>query len=215
MPDRSPIRLAVVTGAHPFDVPGFHALFRGHDDIDSYPQDFENWVHDWGRARRSYDVTLFYNMHMDQPDGAFRDAIEELIQRSRGVFVLHHALLAWPQLETWSRIVGIQDRSFSYHPEQTLQVDVALPEHPIVREVQSWSMPEETYIMAEPDAESTVLLTTSHPLSMRPLAWIRQVGETPIFCLQCGHDRRAWEHPSYREVVGRAIRWCAGRLERV
>jgi len=37
----TPIRVAVVTGGHPFDVPSFHALFRGHGDIDAYPQDFE------------------------------------------------------------------------------------------------------------------------------------------------------------------------------
>jgi len=208
----SPVKVAVVTGNHPFDVPGFHHLFRGHADIDAYPQDFDNWVHDWGQVRRSYDVTLFYNMHMDQPQGPFREAIAELRRRSQGVFVLHHALLAWPGLLEWNEVVGIEDRSFTYHPEQMLTVEVAAPEHPIVRGLEAWTMPEETYVMAEPGAGSTVLLSTRHPLSMRSLAWTRQAGEALVFCFQCGHDRRAWEHPAFREVAARGIRWCAGRL---
>lgn len=207
------IKLAVVTGAHPFDVPGFHELFRGHPDIDPYLQDLENWVHDWGQVRRQYDVTLFYNMHMDMPAGPIREALEELPMRPQGVFILHHALLAWPNLPVWSDLVGIKDRSFAYHPEQTLTVQVANPQHPIVRGLTPWTMPEETYVVAEPDADSEVLLTTDHPLSMKSLAWTRQCGQARVFCFQCGHDRRAWEHPSFREVVARAIRWCAGRLD--
>lgn len=213
MASTEPIKLAVVTGAHPFDVPGFHALFRGYPDIDPYFQDLENWVHDWGHVRRQYDVTLFYNMHMDMPGGPIREALEELPERPKGVFILHHALLAWPDLPVWSDLVGIKDRSFAYHPEQMLPVQVAKPHHPVVGGLTPWTMPEETYIVAEPDAASEVLLTTDHPLSMKSLAWTRYCGQARVFCFQCGHDRRAWEHPSFREVVARAIRWCAGRLD--
>ncbi len=208
----TPIRVAVVTGAHPFDVPGFLGLFRGHEDVDAYPQDFENWVHDWGHVRRGYDVTLFYNMHMTPPEGPFRQAIEDLLERPKGIFVLHHALLAWPDLEAWNQVVGVLDRSFGYYPDQTLRVEIAAPEHPIVRGLQPWEMIEETYTMAEPEPDSTVLLAADHPRSMRALAWVRRAGEAPVFCFQCGHDRRAWEHPSFRSVVAQGIRWCAGRL---
>ncbi|NLI00719.1 MAG: ThuA domain-containing protein [Chthonomonadales bacterium] len=211
-PQASRIKLAIVTGGHPFDVPGFHALFRGHADIDPYPQEFDNWVHDWGHVRRIYDVTLFYNMHMDEPTGPFREAIEELRDRPQGVVVLHHALLAWPKLEAWNDMVGVADRSFGYHPEQALPVRVASPDHPITRDLSDWEMPEETYVMADPGNDSQTLLTTDHPLSMRSLAWTRRSGLAPVFCFQCGHDRRSWEHPSFREVLARGIRWAAGRL---
>lgn len=207
-----PIKLAVVTGGHPFDVPSFHSLFRGMGGIDAYPQDFDNWVHDWGEVRRSYDVTLFYNMHMDMPEGPFREAIEDLRRRPQGVLVLHHALLAWPLLDAWTDIVGMPDRSFGYHMGQTVTLDVAATDHPIVRGLGSWTMPDETYTMADVGHDSTVLLTIEHPLSMKTAAWTRRSGQAPVFCLQSGHDRLAWEHPSFREVVSRGIRWCAGRL---
>jgi hypothetical protein len=212
VPSPEPVRVAVITGGHPFDVPSFHALFRGHDDIDAYPQDFENWVHDWGQVRRSYDMTLFYNMHMDLPEGPFREAIEDLRERPKGIFVLHHALLAWPKLDAFTNIVGIPDRSFGYHMGQTVRVDIADQEHPIVSGLEPWEMPDETYTMADAGEGNTVLLTIDHPLSMRTAAWTRRSGRAPVFCLQCGHDNLAWQHPSFREVVARGIRWCAGRL---
>jgi hypothetical protein len=209
---QAPIKLAVITGGHPFDVPGFHNLFRGHADIDPYLQDFDNWVHDWGQVRRQYDATLFYNMHMNQPDGPFREAIEDLHQRPQGVIILHHALLAWPELDAWAELVGLPDRSFGYHMEQTLRVEIADADHPITRGLEGWEMPEETYTMADAGPDNRILLTASHPLSLRTIGWTRQVGDAPVFCFQCGHDRRAWEHPTFREVVARGIRWAAGRL---
>jgi len=210
-PTADPIKLAVVTGGHPFDVPRFHALFRGRPDVDAYPQEFDNWVHDWGQVRRQYDVALFYNMHMDLPTGPYREAIEDLAARPQGVVILHHALLAWPELQAWTDLVGIADRSFGYHMGQTIRLDVAA-DHPITNGVSSWEMPEETYTVAEPGADNQVLLIAEHPLSMRSLAWVRQCGHARVFCLQCGHDNLAWEHPYYREVLIRGIRWAAGRI---
>ncbi len=209
----SPIKVAVVTGGHPFDVPRFHALFRGNPEIDAYPQDFDNWVHDWGQVRRAYDVTLFYNMHMNLPEGPFREAIEDLATRPQGVVILHHALLAWPELDVWTRLVGIEDRSFGYHMEQTISIDIAQPDHPITQGLGSWQMPDETYTMADAGPDSDSLLTAEHPLSMRTIAWTRRIGPTPVFCLQSGHDHRTWEHPSFRTVLHRGILWVAREAE--
>lgn len=206
------IRVAVITGGHPFDVPGFQALFEGPDDIEAYPQEFSNWVHDWGNVRREYEVNLFYNMHMDPLDGPYREAVEELRRRRKGIFVLHHALLSWPELEAWNDIVGIQDRSFGYDVEQEVHVDIAEPSHPIVQGLEPWDMPDETYTMADAGTDSRVLLTVEHPRSMTTIAWTRRSGDAPVFCLQSGHDARTWTNPSFREVVHRGIRWCAGRL---
>lgn len=208
----TPLRIAVITGGHPFDVPTFHKLFRGHEDIDAYVQDFENFVHDWGQVRTVYDALVFYNMHMDKPDGPFLSALDELGQTSQGVFVLHHALLAWPQVESFGNLVGVGDRSFGYHMGQTIRVDIADPTHPITAGLQSWEMGDETYTMADAGADSRVLMTVDHPKSMRTVAWTRMHGAARVFCFQCGHDRLAWEHPTFREVVARGIRWCSGRL---
>ena len=59
--------VAVVTGRHPFDVPGFHAVFRSMPTVDYYLQHMEDFVSDAGGVRNEYDVVLFYHFHQPTP----------------------------------------------------------------------------------------------------------------------------------------------------
>jgi hypothetical protein len=213
------ITVAVITGQHPFDVPAFHALFRSIPEIDFYPQHLEDFVSDAGGVRRDYNVLLFYHFHQANPgaeqgwwERGTREALEQLGETRQGIFVLHHAILAFPKWPLWSEIVGIADRSFQFDVGQELFVEIADPGHPITRDLQSWRMVDETYLMANADEGSHVLLTTNHPRSMRTLAWTRQHKHARVFCCQSGHDARAYANESFRTVVSRAVQWLAGRL---
>ncbi len=215
----APIKTAVVTGEHPFDVPGFQAVFRGIPSIDFYPQHLDDFVADWGQVRRSYDVVLFYNFHQRTPGAqeswwnqGMRVVLEELGSSTQGIFVLHHAILAFPQWQLWSDICGIQDRSFVHHPDETVRIDVAAPGHPITPEPASWTIVDETYTMDEPAEGSNILLTTANPRSMAAIAWTRQYGQSRVFCFQSGHDNRVFADPGFRTIVARGIAWSAGRI---
>ena len=68
-----PLRVAVITGGHPFDVVGFHRLFRALRGCDVYIQALEDWAADVRRAGNLYDVLVFYHMHTALPqDGPAR-----------------------------------------------------------------------------------------------------------------------------------------------
>jgi len=218
-PASDAVRVAVVTGSHPFDVPAFHALFRAMPGVDAYVQHMEDWAADWGQVRTAYDTVVFYNFHQQAPSGAepwpgaaVKAAIEELGATPQGIVVWHHALLAFPGWEPWARLVGIAERGFGYYPGETLEVRIAAPEHPIVQGVAPFTIVDESYTMNEPGAGNEVLLTTEHPKSMRSLAWNRQHGSSRVVCLQLGHDAVAWENPGFREVMLRSVLWSAGRL---
>ena len=73
-------------------------------------------------------------------------------------------------------------------------------------------MVDEIYRMGGPSADSKILLATRHPHSMRALAWARESGGQRVVCYQAGHDHQASTHPSYRTMIERSIRWCAGRI---
>jgi hypothetical protein len=180
--------------------------------VDAYLQEFDNWFHDWGQVRRSYDVPLFCRMHTDLPEGPYREALQDLSPRPQGVVILPRALLAWPGLEASPCMVGIPARAFGYYMEQTIRADVAQSEHPIVQGIAAWDMPDETYTMASAGTDSEVILTATHHLSMHTTGRTRRVGESQCFCFQTGHDQRAQEHPSFREVLGRGVRRTVGRL---
>jgi len=215
----TPLKVAVIEGWHPFDVVGFHALFRSIKGIDPYHQAVENWAIDCAGMRKKYDVLVFYNMNQKMtPECDFcRPALEAAVKElgdtaGQGIVVLHHAILAYPESAEWTRLVGIPQRKFGFFNEQTYPVEIAAPKHPIVKGIAPWEMFDETYTMDSPGDGSEALLTTAYEKSMRVLAWTRQHGSSRVFCLQMGHDARSWTVPQFQKVLGRGIQWAAGRL---
>ncbi len=216
-----PIRVAIVTGGHPFDVPSFAAVFRAMPDVDAYVQHLEDFTSDVAGRARGYEVVVFYNMTKLKPtdqlawyEGKTFTALEALGERTQGILVLHHALLAFPEWELWSQIVGMRKRRIeSYHMGQEVFVHVADPTHPVTSGLSDWTITDETYLMgpAEPADGNHLLLTTDNPTSTPTLAWARTFRNSRVLCYQSGHDARAFEDASFRRFVHQGIRWLAGR----
>ena len=182
------VKAAVVTGGHDYDVPGFHALFRAVDGVDAYIQNLEDFATSSEANRSGYDVIVFYNFHQATPpaDGSgykqrVHDVLEALGGAEQGIVVLHHAILAYPGWALWSEIVGIADRRFDYHDDQRVTSRIADADHPITCNLSDWQMIDETYKMADPGADSEVLLTTDHPKSMKTIAWTRPYRSSAAF----------------------------------
>ena len=208
LPSSDKITTAVITGDHSFDVPGFHAIFRDIAHADCYIQHQDNFLADVASVRREYDVLLFYNMPRELPGDAGRKALEELGTTGQGIFLLHHAILSYPDWPFWSDLVGIADRSFGYHHGEQLHVDITDGSHPITDGLEAWDMVDETYTMDSPG--DGVLLSIEHPRSMKAIAWTHQFKSSRVFCFQSGHDNETYVDPNFREVISRGIRWCAG-----
>ncbi len=208
------IRTAVVTGSHTFEVPPFINLFRSIPEIDFYPQHMEDFVGDRGNFRQTYDVIVFYNFQQPTPevDSKMRTSLETLGKNQQGILVLHHALLAFRQWDFWSDLVGIPERGMGYHHDQTIQVKIANPTHPITQGLKPWTLVDETYTINDAtEPENDILLTTNHPQSMRTLAWTRQFKQARVFCYQSGHNHTAFDDPNFRTVLRRGILWLAQR----
>ncbi len=216
-----PIKTAVITGNHAFDVPAFTRLFRVLPNVNAYIQSLSNFAADAGRVRDWYDVVLFYNFHQGAPASAEEESglgdrvwktLERLGETRQGIVVLHHALLAFRDWPFWSDIVGIEERGFGYHDDQHLEIEVADPSHPITQGIRGWEMVDETYTVNEPEPDCQVLLTTDHPRSMRALAWTHTFKQARVFCYESGHDAKAFDNINFQTVLGRGIAWAARRL---
>ncbi|MBT3266913.1 ThuA domain-containing protein [Candidatus Poribacteria bacterium] len=203
--------VAVITGDHAFDVPNFHALFRAMPSVHAYIQPMQDFVDDAGRVAADYDVVLFYNFHQTTPAEGSRElaALQGIVERGQGLLVLHHAVLAYLKWPWWADVVGVQERGFGFDHGQTLDVDVLDRDHAITAGLEPWTMIDETYSMDSCGDDSHALLATDHELSMKTLAWTRQVGDSRVFCLQSGHDNDTWKEPAFRRVVEQGIAWCA------
>lgn len=220
MPTDKPVTVAVVTGGHSYDVMNFHRLLGGLDGVDAYVQHMDDWASSPDEVRDAYDVVLFYTMLMETPPaeglpwycGDPRGAVEHLGETRQGILLLHHAILAWSEWPVWDRIVGIEKREFDYFLDQTVTIEVADDAHPITAGLSGWTMGDETYRVAEPADDSRILLTLDHPESMKSICWVRRHRQSPVLCLQSGHDNVTWREESFRTVLRRGILWCAGRL---
>lgn len=213
------IELAVVTGGHWFEVRGFHQLFRSLPHINATIQHMEDFGSSLPSERLTYQVVLFYNMQMptpqDSPNPAAREkpltALEQLPLSGQGIILLHHALMAYPRYPLWDMLVGMSGRDqFTYDHDQHFTIEIKDADHPISRGLAAWQIEDETYVLPEPGEGSQVLFSTNHPRSMRALGWVRLVQRARVFNFQPGHDRRAWQNPTFRTVLSRAVHWCAG-----
>lgn len=235
----SKIKVAMITGHHPYDVINFQQMLRSFPDIDFYPQHLEDFAQDiqWSSDSWSspeYDVIAFYNYQQSTPssegDQFSRDirvewervdvkgSLEALGENGQGILMLHHALTAFPKWQYWLDICGMGDTTKAYQPgaesrtDQDLHIEVVDPDHPITRGMESWDMIDETYNFADTGEGSEVLLRVDHPQSMNTIAWTRKHKEARVFCLQSGHDNQTFTDPNFRKVLGRGVHWLAGTI---
>jgi type 1 glutamine amidotransferase len=222
-----PIKVAMITGHHDYDVVRFQQMLRSFPDIDFYPQNLNDFVQDTQQEpphREQYEVLAFYNFQRVTPgDGEsdfsheMKGPLEQLGESEQGILMLHHALTAFPRWQYWLDICGMGDTTRPHHPGPPGRVekqrfDAVGPDHPVTRELTSWEMVDETYNLPDATEGSEVLLTTEAPGSMRTIAWTRKHRNARVFCYQSGHDDRAYSDPQFRTILGRGVRWLAGRI---
>ena len=223
------IKTAVITGEHQYDVVGFQSMLRSLPEIEAYSQNMWDFVFDSARGPGTYDVLVFFNWHQSTPaekDGKLEPGtskqsgggLKEILEGIRrdgdqGIFLLHHALVAFPERSLWRELSGMRSKggTVPYALEQTVRIDVVDTEHPITATLEPWDIVDETYIIDDADEDSHILLTTDHPQSMKTIAWTRTFGKARVFCYQSGDDNQAYSNPGFRTVVGRGIQWLAGR----
>ena len=203
------MKIAVVTGEHPFQEKEFDAVFESMDGIEFVREDLADFIKD--PDREHYESVVFYNFHRKNPDPETAEAIISLGDKGQGLVILHHAILAFPEWDEFIPICGIEDRGFGYHIGERLIVHVADADHPITAGVTDWEMTDETYSMKSPGEDSHMLLTTHHPKSMEVIGWTRIYRNSRVFCFESGHDNDTYAVPQFREVLTRGIKWVAGR----
>ncbi len=222
--DANRIRVLLITGGHDFEQQPFYALFDSMPDVvttkTAYPAAADLFRPE---LAADYDVIVFYDMWAQGITPQQQAGLVQLLQRGIGVVALHHTLAAHKDWPEYARIIGgkyytedtvVDGRTIprcEYQHDQDIPVTVADTEHPITRGLTPFQIHDETYKGYDVDPNSHVLLTTDHPQSSKQLAWVRTHENSRVFYMQLGHDHFAYEHPSFRQLVTRAIRWTAGR----
>ncbi|MBN1853310.1 MAG: ThuA domain-containing protein [Pirellulales bacterium] len=218
------IRVLVVTGGHGFEEEPFAALFAAIPDIaathTTYPSVAEKLA---PPLTKDFDVLVLYDMWAQGITPEQQAAFVALLNQGIGVVGLHHTLAAHQKWDEYTKILGgkfyteertIDEKTFpagtAIHGQE-LQIHVADSDHPITRGLENFTIHDETYGGFHVEPGVHLLLSTDHPQNNREIAWTTAYGKSRVCYIQLGHDHFAYEHPSYRTLVARSIRWAAGK----
>ena len=207
-----PLKVLVIAGGHGYPVPAFRKVFEAYTDMDctfvdektggEAFDDISNW---------SYDAILLYN-YMKTPNEKQRENFLQLLDKGVGLVILHHAIYGYRPWPEFQKIVGVTSWLSGAKDGVHFKVHVEDPDHPITKGLADFDILDETYLGHGLDPQVHVLLSTDEPTNSKGIAWVHTYRKSPVCYFQLGHDAKAYTHESFGTILGRAIRWTAGRL---
>ncbi len=215
------IKVLVITGGHGFAHGPFYDVFNAQKNItyDTLVQPRANALIASSEVT-SYDVLVFYDM-VDSIQPTVQQAYINLLKKGKAMIFLHHSLVSYQDWPEFVRIVGGQYHTHpvvvrgdtlkaNYEHDVTLPVHVSDTRHPVTRGIRDFQIVDERYGDSEILVSVKPLLTTTHPKSMRSLAWIHHYGNSDVIYIQLGHGPSAFANANYRKLIQQAIAWSAG-----
>lgn len=216
-----PLRVLLTYGGHGFEEGPFFAMFDGLEGIRytkaPLPESADLLK---PGLEKQYDAIVMYDMAAGFT-AEQQKAFVALLNTGIGVVSLHHNLGAHRTWDEFTRIIGgryvfqevtLEGREYrpsTYSHGENLKVTVADPQHPITQGLQEFEIHDETYGGYYTASDVHVLLKTDHPKNDPELAWTKTYGKSRVFYLMLGHDRHAWQHPAYPQLLQQGIRWVA------
>lgn len=219
------ISVLVVSGGHGFEQQPFYEVFNSITSItyDTLVQPRANEVIASPEIQR-YDVLVFYDM-FDSISPAQQEAYVNLLKKSASMIFMHHSLVSYQNWPEFIKIVGgqyhtkpviVKDDTLnaSYEHDVTIPVKVEDNKHPVTRGITDFKIDDEVYGGVEILPQVKPLLSTTHPKSMRYLAWINQYENSKVIYIQLGHGPSAYSNPNFRKLIRQAIEWSVGQSKK-
>lgn len=222
------IRVAIVTGGHPFDEEAFPGLFSPDTGITCtyVPQKDDSELFE-ETANWPYDVIVLYNLTRKISDKRQQNLLR-LLDAGVGLLSLHHVSAAFSDWCEFPKIIGCRYllapteydgarlEPSTYRHDVDIPVHIADSGHAVTAGVHDLVVRDETYHGCQFEPDNHLLLTTTEPTSDVPLAWTRQYRQARVFHCQLGHGPGIFQNGQFRRLIAQAIRWCAeGRREQV
>ena len=109
-------------------------------------------------------------------------------------------------------MVGVTSWLSASKDDVEFKVHIEDSQHPITQGLADFVIKDEVYQGHSLDPKVHVLLTTDEPSNAKAVAWVHTYRKSPVCYFQLGHDAKAYSKPEFGGILGRAIRWSAGRL---
>ena len=214
------ISVLVVSGGHGFKHKPFYDVFNAIPSItyDSLVQPLANALIASPEVNK-YDVLVFYDLFEDIA-AAEQEAYVSLLKKGKSMIFLHHSLVSYQKWPEFVKIVGGQYHTSpvvvngdtlnaNYDHDVNIPVKVEDKKHPVTKGIGDFEIVDEVYSDVEILPTVKPLLSTTHPKSMRYLAWTNHYGNSDVICIQLGHGPSAFSNPNFRKLIRQAIEWSA------
>jgi type 1 glutamine amidotransferase len=206
------LKVLVVSGGHGYPVEPFRKVFAGYTDMEcTFVEEKEGGEAFDDIASWAYDAVVLYNFEKKLSEKRQANFFK-LLDRGVGLVILHHAIYGYRPWPEYQKIVGVTSWLSGARDGVDFKVRVEDPNHPITRGLKDFAIKDETYQGHGVDPKVHVILTTDEPSNGKAVAWVHTVRKSPVCYFQLGHDEKAYRTPEFATVLGRAIRWSAGRL---
>ena len=214
--DAGKVELLVVTGGHAYDTAEFIQMFESLPDI-SFKMALKPDAWKMLAEGREFDVIAFYDMWQEDITEDEKNIFLNEFEKGTGMVFLHHSLASHPQWPEYVQLVGgkynlpeyTADSSLrsDYRHDIVLQVRVLDKSHPVTAGLEDFEILDEGYsnTMQLPGVQN--LLETSHPDCDRHIGWTHSVKNSKVVYLMGGHDKHAYENPSFRKLLSNAINY--------
>ena len=219
---KAKLKVLIITGGHGYDRKPFYDVFNDMPFIT-----YDTLVHPHVNSLiassdvNKYDVLVFYDIG-DSLSRSEEQAYINLLKKGKSMIFLHHSLVSYQHWPEFIKIVGGQYHthpvvvngdtlSANYEHDVSIPVKVENNQHPVTSGLTDFEIFDEVYGNVEILPGVKPLLSTTHPKSMRYLAWINRYGNSEVICIQLGHGPTAYANPNFRKLLQQAIEWSAAR----
>ena len=212
---KGPVNLLVVYGGHGYDTAEFVEMFEAMPDV-TFKMALKPDAWKMLKSGEEFDVIAFYDMWKDINEEEKEIFLNEF-EKGTGVVFMHHSLASHPEWPEYIKLIGGKYRLPEYTSDSSqrsdfrhdivLQVKVVDKNHPVTAGLEDFEILDEGYsnTMQLPGVQN--LLETTHPDCDRNIGWTHTVKNSKVVYLMGGHDKHAYENPSFRNLVLNAINY--------
>jgi type 1 glutamine amidotransferase len=86
---------------------------------------------------------------------------------------------------------------------------VADPTHPVTLDMEDFTIHDEGYSNIKVLPGVIPLLMTDHPDASPLIGWVNTKDHSRVVYLMLGHDKQAYQNPSYHQLISQSIHWLA------
>jgi uncharacterized protein len=150
-------------------------------------------------------------------------AFVDYVRAGGGLLVVHSGTVV-AESPTLQKLIG---GHFVRHPPKCDVTVTPQGEHPIVANVEPFTVYDEHYFMetsissfsdhkgsenegiGDPEADYFLMTTSEH--GVQPGGWWREEGAGRVCVLTPGHQPEVWVHPEFQTLLSNALHWCHGK----